>query len=151
MEPDANDIPCPDCGQPRPAGVRCPECGLPSEADAVAARLERVFFRRLRRAIAMCASVLALGTFLLMLWDVPQRDVLISAALTVCWVCDHGASGENTGQRCGNLWRTASRPQKTDNTQRLSVCWGQLVDKETASAKITRFRGFLGPQPQGVQ
>ncbi|MEC8250570.1 MAG: hypothetical protein VX050_02835 [Planctomycetota bacterium] len=83
MESDTNDIPCPDCGQPRPAGVRCPECGLPSEADAAAARLERVFFRRLRRAIAMCASVLALGTFLLMLWDVPQRDVLISALLFV--------------------------------------------------------------------
>ena len=29
------------------------------------------------------ASVLALGTFLLMLWDVPQRDVLISALLFV--------------------------------------------------------------------
>ena len=83
MESDTNDIPCPDCGQPRPAGVRCPECGLPSEADAAAARLERVFFRRLRRAIAMCASVLALGTFLLMLWDVPQRDVFISALLFV--------------------------------------------------------------------
>ena len=41
--------------------------------------------------------------------------------------------------------------QKTDNTQGFSVCWGQLVDKETTSAKITRFRGFLGPQPQGVQ
>jgi hypothetical protein len=31
----------------------------------------------------MCASVLALGTFLLMLWDVPQRDVLISGLLFV--------------------------------------------------------------------
>ena len=83
MDENSNDIPCPDCGQPRPAGVRCPECGLPSEADAAAARLERVFFRRLRRAIAICVSGLALGTFLLMLWDVPQRDVLISALLFV--------------------------------------------------------------------
>ena len=77
------DIPCPDCGQPRPTGVRCPECGLPSEADAAAARLERVFFRRLRRAIAICLSGMGLGTFLLMLWDDPQRDVLISALLFV--------------------------------------------------------------------
>ncbi len=78
-----SDIPCPDCGQPRPAGSRCPECGLPSEADAAAARLERVLFRRLRRAIAICMSVLALGTLLLMLWDAPQRDVLISGLLFV--------------------------------------------------------------------
>ncbi|MAV54789.1 MAG: hypothetical protein CMJ28_02400 [Phycisphaerae bacterium] len=79
----STDIPCPDCGQPRPSGVRCPECGLPSEADAAAARLERVFFRRLRRAILLCGSILAFGTFLLMLWDAPQRDVLISALLFV--------------------------------------------------------------------
>ena len=83
MEANSHDIPCPDCGQPRPAGVRCPECGLPSEADAAAARLERVFFQRLRRAIAICGSVLALGTFLLMLWDIPQRDLFISALLFV--------------------------------------------------------------------
>ena len=83
MEPNSNNIPCPDCGQPRPAGVRCPECGLPSEADAAAARLERVFFRRLRRAISICASVLALGTFVLILWDLPQRDLLISGLLFV--------------------------------------------------------------------
>ena len=57
--------------------------GLPSEADAAAARLERVFFRRLRRAILLCGSILAFGTFLLMLWDAPQRDVLISALLFV--------------------------------------------------------------------
>ena len=68
----------------RAAGkMRCPECGLPSEADAAAARLERVFFRRLRRAICICASVLALGTFLLILWDLPQRDLLISGLLFV--------------------------------------------------------------------
>lgn len=83
MEPNSNNIPCPDCGQPRPAGVRCPECGLPSEADAAAARLERVFFRRLRRAIGICVSVLALGTFVLILWDLPQRDLLISGLLFV--------------------------------------------------------------------
>ena len=83
MEANSNDIPCPDCGPSRPAGVLCPECGLPSDADAVASRLERVFFQPLRRAIAICGSVLALGTFLLMLWDIPQRDVLISALLFV--------------------------------------------------------------------
>ena len=147
MEPDANDIPCPDCGQPRPAGVRCPECGLPSEADAVAAVGTSVF-RRLRRAIAMRQRV-GFG-------HVPAHAVGCPPTRRVdfryCLL----------GLRSWCLWRghwpkmwksLAHRfhPQKTDNTQRLSVCWGQLVDKEAASAKITRFRGFLGPQPQGVQ
>ena len=78
----------------------------------------------------------------------PTRLVDFRAAFR--GLCDHGSSRQNTGQRSGNLKCTTPHT-KRPITRGISVWWGQLVDKDTVSEKITRFRGFLGFQPQGVQ